>query len=122
MAKLETSVSEISVRDVLGLLFKRKWPIIGLYSAVVLATASYCFFWPPTYEAAVRFLVRHDREAPVMSSDQEGVRMLTKSAVTEDDLNSEMAILNSPTVLEETARDLKIDSMKEHWLLRVVNA
>ena len=122
MAKLETSVSEISVRDVLGLLFKRKWPIIGLYSAVVLAIASYCFFWPPTYEAAVRFLVRHDREAPVMSSDQEGVRMLTKSAVTEDDLNSEMAILNSPTVLEETARDLKIDSMKEHWLLRVVNA
>jgi uncharacterized protein involved in exopolysaccharide biosynthesis len=122
MAKLETSVPEISVRDVLGLLFKRKWSVIGLYSAIVVATASYCFFWPPTYEAAVRFLVLHDRDAPVISSDQDGVRMLAKPAVTEDDLNSEVAILNSPAVLEKTVRDLKIDGMKEHWLLRVVSA
>jgi len=47
--------------------------------------------------------------------------MLTKLAVTADDLNSEMAIIQSPSVLEETVRDMNIDTTPERWYWRVLN-
>jgi uncharacterized protein involved in exopolysaccharide biosynthesis len=121
MSQVELSIPDISLRDVLRVLFKHKWPILGLYSVIVLASATACFFWPPTYAAAVRFLVTNTREEPLISSDQNSIRTLTKLTVTEDDLNSEMSIIQSPAVLEKTAKDMKIDSYPEFWLIRLLN-
>ena len=114
--------SHLTLRDALEVVFKHKWSIMGLYVVVVSVAAAYCFFWPPTYQAGVRFLVKHDRQEPIISTDQEGVRMLSRQVVTEDDLNSEMAIFKSASVLEKTARDANLESQPEHWAVRLLSA
>ncbi len=121
MAQVELPIPGITVRDVLRVMIKHRWPILGLYCAIIVFCALYCFFWPPTYEAAVQLLVTHTREEPVISSDQNSVRMLNKVSVTVDDLNSEMAIIQSPAVLEKTVRDMQIDTAPEPWYWRLLN-
>jgi len=121
MPDLESNLPVISLDDALAVLFRRKLSILMVYTSVVLASAAYCFFWPPTYEAGVRFLVKHDREEPVLSADPAGVRMLNKQVVSEDDLNSEAAIMQSPVVLEKTVRDTGMMNLPDHWLIRLIN-
>jgi uncharacterized protein involved in exopolysaccharide biosynthesis len=122
MAQFELPIPNITARDVLRVVFKQKWPIIGLYCFIVIVSALACFFWPPTYEASVRFLLTHKREEPIISSDQASVRMLTPQVVTEQDLNSEMEIIQSPAVIEKTVKDMKIDTLPEPWYIRLLNA
>jgi len=122
MSQLIFDKSGLTARDAIAVLFKHKWAMILIYVAFVGLVGLYCFFWPPTYEASVRILVKNDRQEPVISTEQEGVRMISRPAVTEDDLNSEMAIITSSSVLEGTARDAKLDTLPEHWLVRLLNA
>jgi succinoglycan biosynthesis transport protein ExoP len=112
----------LTMRDVAVVLFRRKWVILWTYLAIVLATAAYCFFWPPSYAASLRYLVNHDRAEPVISADQNDPRILTKETVTEEDMNSEMAIMQSPAVIEATARDMRIQYLTEHWAIRLLKA
>lgn len=121
-AQSPSLLSGVTPRDVVALIFRRKWVIIWTYLAVVLATAAYCFFWPPSYAASLRYLVNHDRDEPVISGDQNNPRMLMKQAVTEEDMNSEMAIMQSPAVLEATAKDMRIQYLPEHWAVRLLKA
>lgn len=121
MDELESAVPTISLRDVLAVLFRHKLSMAVVYASVVLVSAAYCFFWPPTYEAGVRFLVKHDREEPVLSADPASVRMLSKQIVSEDDLNSEAAIMQSPVVLEQTVRETGMMDIPDHWLIRLIN-
>ncbi|HEX4769548.1 MAG TPA: Wzz/FepE/Etk N-terminal domain-containing protein [Bryobacteraceae bacterium] len=109
------------MRDALALLRRRKWLIAGSYLGVLLLTSAYCFFWPPSYQADVHLLLKHDREDPVVSSDQNSIRPLVKPAVTEEDLNSEQDIIKSRAVLERTVADTAFDKIPEHWLLHLLN-
>ena len=101
MAQTDIAIPAISMRDVLRIFFKHRKAMVALYAVIVVVSALLCFFWPPTYEAAVSLLVTHNREEPVISSDQDSVRTLNKQSVTADDLNSEMSIIESPAVLEK---------------------
>lgn len=121
MTSFETSIPKISPRDIARVLFRRKAAILVFYASVILGATLFCFFWPPTYEAGVRFLVKHDREEPIISSDRESVRTISRQVVTEADLNTEMEILQSQTVLEQTARNLNLEKLPQHWALRLLN-
>jgi uncharacterized protein involved in exopolysaccharide biosynthesis len=117
----DVQISSISPREFAAVLFRQKWAIAAFYAIAVLTVAVYCFFWPPTYEAAVRFVVKNDRQSQVVSADQDDVRMLARQPVTEDELNTEVAILSSNAVIEETAEQVHLDKMPEHWLVRLLN-
>ena len=121
MVELELQSTSLTLREAIAVLGYRKWLIAGIYSAVLILTSAYCFFWPPTYQADVHLLVKHDREDPVVSSDQSSIRPLVKPAVTEEDLNSEQDIMKSRAVLERTVADTAFDKIPEHWLLHLLN-
>ena len=121
MASLEIPLSRFSPRDLLRILFKRRSPILVFYGAMIVAAGLFCFFWPPTYEASVRYVVKHNRDEPVISSDQQSVRMISRQAVTENDLNTEMDVLQSQSVIEKTTRDLDLEHMPQHWAIRLLN-
>lgn len=112
----------MSPREVAAVLFRRKKAIIGFFTVVLLTVTTYCFFWPPTYEAAVRFVVKNDRQSQIITADQDNVRMLSRQPVTEDDLNTEVAILSSNKVIEKTVEETHLDQMPVHWLVRLLNA
>lgn len=121
VAETRFAIPAFSLRDALGVLSRHRRPALALWGTLVGAVALYCFFWPPTYEARVRFLVKHERQEPLLSAEQGGVRMLSRPAVTEEDLNSEVAVMQSAAVLEATVRELGLENLREHWALRAVN-
>ena len=86
MSDIQLSTSGMSPREFAAVFFRQKWAIGAFYLIVLLTVATYCFFWPPTYEAGVRFVVKNDRQEQIMTADQDGVRMVTRQPVTEDDL------------------------------------
>jgi uncharacterized protein involved in exopolysaccharide biosynthesis/Mrp family chromosome partitioning ATPase len=119
MAEVEIPLSRVAPRDLLRVLFKRGRAIALFYGGSLLAAVLYCFFWPPTYEASVRLLLEHNREEPVIAADQDSVRTISRRAVTESDLNDETEIVRSASVIEKTTRDLDLEHLPPHWLLRL---
>lgn len=120
MADIRIQIGDLSARDVVAVAFRRRWAILVCYSVIVLGAASYGFFWPPSYEATVRYLVKNDHLEPLLTADQEGVRTVSRPAVTEADLNSEAEIMRSEAVLEKTVRDLRLDGAQDPWPLRLL--
>lgn len=121
MTTFEISIPRISPRDIARVVFRRKNSILVFYFALILCAVLFCFFWPPTYDASVLFLVKHEREEPIISSDREIVRTTSRLSVTEADLNTEMAIIQSQAVLEKTTRDLNLDKLPRHWAVRLLD-
>lgn len=111
-----------SARDLVGVVFRRRLAILICYLVIVAGTALYCFFWPPSYEATVRYLVKNDRLQPLLTAEQEGIRTVSRPSVTEADLNSEAEIMQSHAVLEQTVRELKLERATEHWAVRLLRA
>ena len=58
MKDFQLSGTVYSPREVMEVLFRRKMPIVTLYITLLLICVLYVFFWPPTYRASVRFLVK----------------------------------------------------------------
>ncbi|MBC8165303.1 MAG: hypothetical protein H7Y20_05445 [Bryobacteraceae bacterium] len=122
MATVEID-SGVSLRDIVRVLFRQKWAIIGLYAAIVLGVGAYCFFWPPTYEAHQRFLVRVDRDDPIVTTDQDPVvRTLSRQRITEEDLNSEVAVITSESVIRKTVLDTDLHKKPTHWLVKAITS
>lgn len=121
MANVEFTVSNAGGANMLRVISRRRWLFAFTYVLIVLATAAYCFFWPPSYAAGVSFLLKRDREEPILSSDEHSVRTMSRQMVTEEDLNNEAALIQSSPVLEQTVQDLHIAQIPEHWLIRLVN-
>lgn len=111
----------LSARDVAGILFRRRWAIVVTEVSILLIVGLYAFFWPPTYEATVRFLVKNDRVEPVISADQQSIRTIARAGVSEADLNAEAALLQSAAVLEQTVADLGLDQQPRHWALELLD-
>jgi uncharacterized protein involved in exopolysaccharide biosynthesis len=118
----QLSGSVHSPREVTEVLFRRKMPIVTVYLTILLICLLYLFFWPPTYRASVRFLVKNTRQASTISADQSAVHMIEPPPVSEADLNSESAILLSNTVLEKTILQAGITNMPQHWAIRLLQA
>jgi uncharacterized protein involved in exopolysaccharide biosynthesis len=122
MATIEID-SSVSARDIVRVIFRQKWAILGLYAAIVTGVGAYCFFWPPSYEAHQRFLLRVDRDDPIVTTDQEPVvRTISRQRVTEEDLNSEVAVMTSEPVIRKTILDTDLDKQPTHWLVRAITA
>ncbi len=122
MASIDVSVPNLSGRQILRMLSRRRYVAILTYALIVLGSAAYCFFWPPSYAAGVSFLIKRDREEPILSSDEHSIRTLTRQSLTEEELNDEAELVQSGPVLEQTVRDLHIAELPEHWAIRLLNA
>lgn len=112
----------LSTRDLAGVVFRRRWAAVICYGVIVVGTALYCFFWPPSYEATVRYLVKNDRLEPVLTAGQDGIRTVSRATVTEADLNSEADIMQSQGVLERTVRELGLENAPDHWAVRLLRS
>lgn len=110
----------VSVRDLVGVVFRHRSAAMICYAVIVLGTALYAFFWPPTYEATVRYLVKNDRLEPLLTAGQDAIRTVSRPSVTDADLNSETEIMQSRAVLERTVREGRLENLPEHWALRLL--
>jgi uncharacterized protein involved in exopolysaccharide biosynthesis len=89
-----------SSRDLIAIGFRHKRPILVTFFAILLGAVLAAVILPAEYQASTKFLIQHQRADPIVSPQQEAgvIRM----DVLEEELNSEVELLQSGDVLRQT--------------------
>ena len=90
-----------TLRDVLAMAFRHRRLItlsfVGIFTGGVLAA----MLLPAQYEAHTKILVKHERVDPVVTSEPHAMPQLGNDVVTEQDLNSEVELIQSRDLLQK---------------------
>jgi len=97
LADASRSVS-FSVRDLLAIGFHRKRAILLCFFGILLGVVLTALLRPTEYTATTKFLVERERTDPVVSPLQDA-QVASREAVTEEELNSEVELLQGDDVL-----------------------
>jgi len=113
-----------TLRDVFAIAFRHKRVLVLCFGGVLLGTLLAALLMPPNYRAETRILVKHERVDPVVSSEQ-SMPAQGRDEVTEEQLNSEAALITSDDVLRQTV--VACGLQKKHhsltgWLLHKTEA
>jgi polysaccharide biosynthesis protein PslE len=111
------SRGELTLRDMLSPLFRRKRLMILSFSFLALASAGAAWWVSNTYVAHMEVLVNRDRIDPVISTDTTPQIQIPASAITEEEVNSEAALLSSSDVLEKVALENGLDQVEKRSIL-----
>lgn len=96
-----TGAFAFTLRDVLAVGFRHKRVLMLCFGGVLLGTVLAILFMPPEYVAQTKVLVKHERVDPVITS-QQSLPVQAHDEVSEEQLNSEVAIIESDDVLRQT--------------------
>ncbi|WP_350614476.1 GNVR domain-containing protein [Pseudomonas sp. HY7a-MNA-CIBAN-0227] len=97
----------MTIRDVLNILFKRRYVVLGFFLAALVGGFAGLKLFPATYESTARLLVRIGQEdiyVPTLSSTQFRAPMM--SVVREEQLHSEAGILTSENLSEQVVDEV----------------
>jgi uncharacterized protein involved in exopolysaccharide biosynthesis len=93
--------SDISLRDLVVPIFRRKKLILvtflGIFSAIILIAMLH----GPSYSSEMAILVNRERLDPLVSTEQMTAVVSANDAVTGEEINSEVELLRSHDVLQE---------------------
>ena len=89
-----------SLRDLVAVPFRQRWPMFIVFACVVIAIAI-SGAWSPKYDAQMKILALHQRSVAVVTSSANAPTEFSSDQVSEEDLNSEVELLNSDDVLRK---------------------
>src|SRR5512140_2516452 len=89
-----------STRELAMVLFRRRRVFVGV-SGIVLAAAVFYAFAGTNYQANMKVLVRRGRADAPVSSQENAPLDVTRLAITEEELNSEVELLRDDEVLRQ---------------------
>lgn len=89
-----------TLRDVAAVLFRRSRVMVAAFAFAVIAAASSGLLIPK-YESQMKLVVRHQRTDPVVTSSANAQLQVSAEPVTEEDLNTEVELLNSEDLLRK---------------------
>ncbi|MGA7524240.1 MAG: Wzz/FepE/Etk N-terminal domain-containing protein [Acidobacteriaceae bacterium] len=92
---------EISLRDVVAPLFRRKRLILTSFLAIFAGIVILAVLRGPSYSSHMAILVSRERLDPLVSTQQTTPLVTTDDAVTQEEINSEAELLRSHDVLEK---------------------
>src|ERR1700730_11891452 len=92
---------EVSLRDVLSPLFRRRRLFVLSLCGILLGTILAAVLQPSQYEAHMEILVKRERVDPVVTTEATTQMAQAAPAVTEEEINSEVEILKSRDLLEK---------------------
>jgi polysaccharide biosynthesis protein PslE len=96
--------SQLSLRDFLHLVFKRRIQILLFFAATVITVAAGTLLATPTYEAKSQILVKIGRENLYLPTVPANTNQSPVISINrEEQINSEIEILTSPALLEKMA-------------------
>lgn len=87
-------------RDLVAILFRQRYVILGSFAFIILATVA-TGMWRAKYEAHMKILVSRQRSNSIVSSSATEPVQFSNEAVTEEDLNTEVELLNSEDLLRK---------------------
>lgn len=99
-----------SRRDVVGVLFRRKWVIIAIFLSTVIPVTIYSLTIPPMYEANSSLLVKPGRENIYVSpvGSPEGTHPPTIIQRVAEVINSEIQIIKSRVLIARVLEEMGI--------------
>jgi uncharacterized protein involved in exopolysaccharide biosynthesis len=95
----QSAFSSFSSRDLIAIGFRHKRAIVITFCAILLGALLATIVQPAEYQASTKFLIERSRMDPIVSAGQD--TKLVRSDVTEEELNSEVELLQSEDVLRQ---------------------
>jgi uncharacterized protein involved in exopolysaccharide biosynthesis len=90
-----------TLRDIVAVFFRQRWPMAAAFLLIVVAVAA-SGVWIPQYEAQMKILALRHRSDDMVTPSANAPAQFNNVQVTEEDLNSEVELLNS-------------DGCESHW-------
>ena len=91
-----------SVREIVEIVYRQKYVFLAVFVLAMLAMFAFGL-WTPTYEAEMKILVHRQRADTVITPSANGNTDMGSDQVSEEDLNSEVELLNSRDLLRDVA-------------------
>src|SRR5580698_7809890 len=105
-----------SAREIVEIVYRQKYVFLAVFVLAMLAMFAFGL-WTPTYEAQMKILVHRQRADTVINPSANGNVDVGSDQVTEEDLNSEVELLNSRDLLREVATSTNLgNSAMSHFL------
>lgn len=93
--------SDVTARDLLMPLFRRKGLFAVTFVALLLCTVAAAYSFSHQYNARMEILVNRERMDPMVTSQATNQTPVTPPPVTETEINSELELIKSPDILKE---------------------
>ncbi len=94
----------------LRMVIRRRWrTFIFVFVVAAMAIQLVAFMWPGTFEARAAVLLQKTRFPQGVDADPKGQTTVVTGTVSEEEVNSEIAVLTSRKVLEATATAAGLD-------------
>lgn len=108
---MEEGANNLStVKDFFYVLFRHKLAVIGLFLFTTLAVFVGLYIWPETYEAMASILIKLGKQNTSVSSVMlPSQQQVISTGVRQEDINSEVEILNNRFLIEKVVQKLGMD-------------
>ena len=100
-----------SPREVVSVPFRQKWVLLAAFLGVVAAVIL-SGVWVPKYQAKMKILVQRQRSDAMITSSSSAPAQFIANQVTEEDLNSEVELLNSEDLLRKVVVKTGLQSQR----------
>ncbi len=104
---------EATMRDILTPLFRRRRLLILTFCGVFLGAIVAAFLLSSQYEASMEVLINRDRMDPVVTTEQISQTAPIAPALTEEEINSEVELLQSADLLEKVVLANKLQDREK---------
>jgi uncharacterized protein involved in exopolysaccharide biosynthesis len=109
MSNEDKETQFLSLRDIVRKLFRRRWLILSISLPLVIVVTAGSFLVFPRYEATAKILLTRERAA-LFFSPNESSRPHISEDIREEDLNSEIELLSSRSLLEAVVHQHQLDA------------
>ena len=100
-----------TARDVVAIGFRHQRVLVLCFLGVVLGVSLSALFLPTKYRAETKLLVKRERVDPVVSPEQ-NAPMTFHDTVSEEEINSEVELIQSQDVLQKVVVTCGLDKKK----------
>jgi uncharacterized protein involved in exopolysaccharide biosynthesis len=107
------AIQEATLRDILTPLFRRRRLLILCFCGVFLGAIATSVILSSRYEAQMDILVNRDRMDPVVTTEQFSQTAPVAPPVTEEEINSEVQLLQSGDLLKEVVLANKLQDVEK---------
>lgn len=107
----EKANSSVSLRDLLTVAFRHKRTATLWFAGMMVGAILFVIFFSGRYTATVKFLVDHSVMEPMVTADSSNPVMM-RTPVTEEEVNSEIEVIQSGDVLRQVVIASGLDSRK----------
>jgi uncharacterized protein involved in exopolysaccharide biosynthesis len=108
-----------TLRDLLVVIFRHRRLVMNVFLGLVAGAVIAALLGTPSYESETKILVKHERVDPLVSAQPTAPPQPSRGLLTEEELNSEVELMQSQDLLEKTVVSVGLDQQERGWLRRL---